>query len=93
MRRRPRLVELLDRQVIDSDNLDALVDEELRASLGEVCVLGVEPVVRIPEGGIRRAQQDAEVLPQAGGRQVDFGDPAPVGQIYHAGPPDQQFQG
>jgi hypothetical protein len=30
-----RLLELFDRQIVDADDLDALVDEELRAAFGE----------------------------------------------------------
>src|SRR3954470_4574380 len=90
MRRCAGLLELLDREVVDPDHLDALIDEELGAVFADVGVVGVKAVVRVPERGIRCAQQDSQILAQAGGGQVLFRDPAAVWQVDDPRAADQQ---
>src|SRR5206468_11438944 len=83
--------ELFDRQVIDTHDLDALIDEIPRRRFGHVRVVLMEHW-RVPQRRIRRAQQHAQVFAQPRGREVFLGDAAAVRQVDDAGPADEQVE-
>ena len=67
MRGRARLLEFFDRQVVDADDLDAVLDEMSRARLGHADVVRVE-LGRAPQPRVVRLDQQPDVFGRDRGR-------------------------
>src|SRR5439155_5522134 len=67
-------MELLDRQVVDADELDSAIGEQAAGVRGEADEVAVEGVV-VPETAVGGLDQEAEgVRRQAGGFEIGGGD-------------------
>src|SRR5262245_45640281 len=55
VRRRAGLLEFLDREIVDADDLDAMLDQVSRAGFAQTDIVGVE-IGRPPETRVRRLE-------------------------------------
>ena len=83
MRRRARLLELLDRKIVDAQHLDAAIDEMFRARLGDADVVLMEFTIA-PQPRVRGLDQDAHVFGEIRRRELVGPDPAPRQDLDHA---------
>src|SRR5205085_5722328 len=79
------LLELLDRQVVDADDLDPLAHQVSGTGLGEMRVVLVETFA-VPQGGVRRLEQHAQIFAKPGGGQLFGSDSAAARDLHDSRP-------
>ena len=92
VRGRARLLEFLDRQIVDADDLDAVLDQVFRPRFGDADEVGVE-VRRAPQAGIVGLDQDPDVFGEIAGGQVIGRDALPCRELDDRARPHNMSRG